>query len=102
MVLSSSALVFVSLGVWFASAHLNHSWEYPTKSGIGCNSFSPDDSANFLTFLEFLRAMDGAEKLIISAAVSLQPFLDSTGKPMTDVSRFAKVLDHIGSFLRIA
>lgn len=36
--------------------------------------------------------------LILSAAVSLKPFLDSNGNPMSDVSGFAKVLDYIGSF----
>jgi hypothetical protein len=38
-----------------------------------------------------------APNLILSAAVSLKPFLDSNGKPMSDVSEFAKVLDYIGS-----
>lgn len=36
--------------------------------------------------------------LILTAAVSLTPFLDSNGKPMSDVSGFAKVLDYIGLF----
>lgn len=33
--------------------------------------------------------------MILSAAVSIQPFASSTGAPMTDVSAFAKVLDFI-------
>jgi hypothetical protein len=38
-----------------------------------------------------------APNLILSAAVSLKPFLDSNDNPMSDVSGFAKVLDYIGS-----
>jgi chitinase len=58
---------------------------------------SANDSANFLSFLTTLRSQQGAQKLIISAAVSLTPFVDSNGTPMTDVSAFAKVLNYIGS-----
>ena len=67
--------------------------------GIGCNvvSTTNSDSANFLSFLQKLRSMDGAQKLSISAAVYLAPFIGSDGKPMKDVSGFAKVLDYIGS-----
>jgi chitinase len=56
-----------------------------------------NDSANFLAFLQTLRNQDGAEDLIITAAVSIKPFIGSDGNPMTDVSEFAKVLDYIGS-----
>jgi chitinase len=94
-VLILSARVFLSLRVWFA--HLNHSWEYPTTKGIGCNVASPNDSANFLTFLQLLRSMVEKDGLIISAAVSITPFLGSDGQPMSDVSEFAVVLDYIGS-----
>jgi hypothetical protein len=38
-----------------------------------------------------------APNLILSAAVSLNPFVGSDGNPMSDVSEFAKVLDYIGS-----
>jgi hypothetical protein len=38
-----------------------------------------------------------SQSLVLSAAVSLTPFMDSNGSPMTDVSQFAKVLDYIGS-----
>ena len=77
--------------------HLFCSWEYPSKQGIGCNTISTNDSANFLTFLQTLRSQEGAQNLIISAAVSITPFAGPSGTPMTDVSAFAKVLDYIGS-----
>ena len=77
--------------------HLFHSWEYPNKQGIGCNIVSANDSANFLSFLQTLRRQKGAGELIISAAVSIVPFAGSDGKPITDVSEFAKVLNYIGS-----
>jgi chitinase len=56
-----------------------------------------NDSANFLAFLQTLRNQDGAEDLIITAAVSIKPFIGSDGNPVKDVSEFAKVLDYIGS-----
>lgn len=77
--------------------HLLCSWETPGTQGIGCNIVSVNDTANFLTFLQTLRKQDGAQDLIVSAAVSIAPFLGADGNPMTDVSEFAKVLDYIGS-----
>ncbi|KAH9168902.1 chitinase [Lactarius sanguifluus] len=70
-------------------------WEYPNRQGIGCNTISTNDSTNFLSFLQTLRSQDGARDLIISAAVSVKPFVGSDGNPMTDVSEFAKVLNYI-------
>ncbi|KAI0263099.1 glycoside hydrolase [Gloeopeniophorella convolvens] len=70
-------------------------WEYPNKQGIGCNAISANDSANFLSFLQTLRSQDGAQDLILSAAVSITPFVGTDGTPMSDVSGFAKVLDYI-------
>jgi chitinase len=72
------------------------SWEYPNKQGVGCNTISPNDSANFLSFLQALRAK--ASNLILSAAVGITPFNGPDGNPMADVSAFAQVLDHIGKF----
>jgi chitinase len=74
-----------------------HSWEYPGTQGIGCNVVSANDSANFLSFLQTLREQDGAHNLILSAAVTITPFIGSDGKPLSDVSGFADVLDYIGS-----
>ncbi|KAH8984623.1 glycoside hydrolase family 18 protein [Lactarius akahatsu] len=70
-------------------------WEYPNRQGIGCNTISTNDSANFLSFLQTLRSQDGARDMIVSAAVSVKPFVGSDGNPMTDVSEFAKVLNYI-------
>ncbi|ESK96283.1 glycoside hydrolase family 18 protein [Moniliophthora roreri MCA 2997] len=75
---------------------IDFDWEYPNKQGIGCNQQSPDDAANFLSFLEQLRSDPVGSKLTLSAAVGIAPFVGSDGVPMTDVSGFAKVLDHIG------
>ncbi len=36
--------------------------------------------------------------LIISAAVSVLPFVGTDGKPLTDVSEFSVVLNYIGSY----
>ncbi|THH18711.1 hypothetical protein EW146_g2328 [Bondarzewia mesenterica] len=70
-------------------------WEYPNRQGIGCNILSPNDSSNFLSFLQTLRSQNGASNLTLSAAVSVTPFVGSDGAPMSDVSGFAKVLDYI-------
>lgn len=55
-----------------------------------------NDSVNFLSFLQTLRGQDGAQNLILSAAVAVTPFVGSDGTAMSDVSGFAKVLDYIG------
>ncbi|KAI0287685.1 glycoside hydrolase superfamily [Russula brevipes] len=70
-------------------------WESPAKQGIGCNIMSSGDSADFLAFLQTLRAMKGAENLLLSAAVGIKPFIGSDGNPLSDVTAFAKVLDYI-------
>ncbi|KAF8271824.1 glycoside hydrolase superfamily [Lactarius quietus] len=70
-------------------------WEYPAKQGIGCNTISTNDSANFLSFLQTLRSQEGANELIITAAVTITTFVGSDGNPMANVSAFAEVLDYI-------
>ncbi|KAG2353437.1 glycoside hydrolase superfamily, partial [Suillus spraguei] len=59
---------------------IQFSWEYPGKQGVGCNKISVDDTGINLT---------------VSAAVSLEPFTDVSGKPSADVSGFAQVFDYI-------
>ena len=89
-----SMLAFEILGVRLA--HLNHSWEHPGKQGIGCNVVSANDTTNFLSFLQMFRSMS-VPGLIISAAVSVNPFVGPDGVPTTDVSGFGQALDYIGS-----
>lgn len=72
------------------------SWEYPNHQGIGCNTIAPDDSANFLLFLQQLRQDPVAANITLTAAVGQTPFAGSDGTPTADVSAFATVLNHIG------
>jgi chitinase len=70
-------------------------WEYPAGTGIGCNLKSPSDTQNFLAFLQELRQDPTGKNLYISAAVAPTPFIGSDGNPMTNLSDFAAVLNHI-------
>jgi len=74
---------------------IDFDWEYPNGTGIGCNAKSPDDTANYLKFLQALRADPVGKNLILTAAVFVAPFNDANGTPSTDVSGFAKVLTYI-------
>ncbi|KAI0371354.1 glycoside hydrolase [Pilatotrama ljubarskyi] len=74
---------------------LDFDWEYPNKQGMGCNVIADDDSANFLAFLQALRADPAGANLTLSAAAGITPFNGPDGKPMADVSDFAKVLDYV-------
>ena len=64
-------------------------WEYPGQVGQSGNKATPEDSLNFLAFLQLLRKKlpKGAK---ITAAVQSQLFA-----PLSDVSAFAKVLDWV-------
>ena len=57
---------------------------------------SPQDSANFLSFLQETRQV--TSNLTLSAATSITPWIDATGTPLTDVSAYASVLDWIGEY----
>jgi chitinase len=74
---------------------LDFDWEYPATQGIGCNTINANDTANFLAFIQELRADPFGSKLILSAATAISPFADSDGNPSADVSAFSKVLDYI-------
>jgi len=74
---------------------IDFDWEYPNHQGIGCNTISEDDSANFLSFLQELRKDETGKKLMLTAATSITPFAGPDGTPMTDVSEFAKVLNYV-------
>ncbi|KAJ8522162.1 hypothetical protein ONZ45_g1245 [Pleurotus djamor] len=67
---------------------IDFDWEFPGRQGIGCNVVSPDDTSNFLEFLQELREDAFGRSLILTAAVSITPFA-------SDVSAFSEVLDYI-------
>jgi chitinase len=69
-------------------------WEYPGQNGAYGNGVSADDSDNFLIFVKLLRSMLGKDK-VISMATPLNVWYGSNGQPMTDVSAFAPLLDHV-------
>ena len=71
------------------------SWEYPTIQGIGCNTIDPDDTANFLTFLQELRNSTTGQGLILSATASVTSWAGPSGSPSQNLSQFSKVLDFI-------
>jgi chitinase len=73
---------------------LDFDWEYPALSGIGCNTKTANDTANFLAFIEELRADPLGSTLILSAATAMTPFTDWDGKPF-DVSGFSKVINSL-------
>ncbi|CCM01183.1 uncharacterized protein FIBRA_03231 [Fibroporia radiculosa] len=94
---SENRTAFVNAVLGLASKYnldgLDFDWEYPAQTGIGCNTNSPDDAANFLSFLQALRA--AASNLTLSAAVGDKPWTGSNGSPSTNVSAFAASLDYI-------
>ncbi|PCH41122.1 glycoside hydrolase family 18 protein [Wolfiporia cocos MD-104 SS10] len=69
-------------------------WEYPGQAGDAGNAVDPRDTANFLAFLQQLRAAlpQGAA---LSAAAQTVAFADADGAPAHDVSAFAAVLDWV-------
>ncbi|KAI0358738.1 chitinase [Trametes cingulata] len=74
---------------------IDFDWEFPVHGGLECNILGPEDTTNFLSFLQELRADPFGKKLILSAATSLTPWADPSGSPVADVSGFAKTLDWI-------
>ncbi|KAJ6532717.1 glycoside hydrolase family 18 protein [Mycena vulgaris] len=75
---------------------IDFDWEYPGRqTGLSCNVVSPDDSANFLSFLQELRGTPVGKNLVLTAAVGLTPFFGSGDEPLEDVSQYADVLDRI-------
>jgi len=92
--------LFVKAVTEFATKYsldgINFDWEYPASSNnIGCNIINPDDTSNFLAFLQELRANPVGANLTLSAATAITPFLDSSGNALTNVSAFADVFDFI-------
>lgn len=69
-------------------------WEYPGHEGAEGNNIDPNDSTNFLLLLQRLRAILPSDARI-TAATQTVPFVDASGLPMEDVSKFAEVLDWV-------
>ena len=69
-------------------------WEYPGTQGAGGNAVSSNDAANFLTFLQAVRAALPSDALI-SLATQVWPFTGPDGNSLSDVSGFADVIDWI-------
>ncbi|PIL36302.1 hypothetical protein GSI_01965 [Ganoderma sinense ZZ0214-1] len=65
------------------------------EQGIGCNAINPNDTSNFLAFLQEVRADPIGRNLILTAATSIAPWRGPDGNYLTDVTGFAKVLDWI-------
>ncbi|KAF9581418.1 hypothetical protein BGW38_001578, partial [Lunasporangiospora selenospora] len=74
-------------------------WEYPGRPGAACNTYAPQDSANYLILLRELRAQMDLEfptkRKLLTAAVRVQPFDGADGKPLADVSAYATYFDYI-------
>ena len=69
-------------------------WEYPGQQGNAGNGVSPSDTENLLLFLQLLRGMLPPSAKM-SAATQTVPFADSNGRPLQDLSEFARVLDWV-------
>jgi chitinase len=74
---------------------VSYSWEYPNHPGGGPNVHGPEDTANFLSFLQEFRKDPVGKNLILTAATYIAPFNGPDGSPLPDMSGFAKVLDWI-------
>ncbi|KPV77337.1 glycoside hydrolase family 18 protein, partial [Rhodotorula graminis WP1] len=68
-------------------------WCYPGTNGADGNQVSSSDTANMLKFLQALRA--ALPQKLLSTCTTQSAYVGADGSPLTDVSAFAKVLDHI-------
>ncbi|MBW0482640.1 hypothetical protein O181_022355 [Austropuccinia psidii MF-1] len=73
------ALVDFAKGFGFEGLDLD--WEYPNRAGIGCNSFSPDDTKNFGLLIKEIRAL--WPKAQLTAALGLTGLIGASGQPAT-------------------
>ncbi|GAA5899071.1 hypothetical protein JCM6882_004609 [Rhodosporidiobolus microsporus] len=69
-------------------------WEYPGVQGEGSNIVSPDDTANFLLFVQTLRSIAGPD-VRLAMAVSVGGMYGADGQRVTDLSGFAAVMDYV-------
>ncbi|KAJ7282704.1 chitinase [Mycena rebaudengoi] len=67
-------------------------WEYPGVQGIGCNTISTSDTANFLSMLQELRTSPIAANITLTAATAVVPFPSANA---TMIAEFAAVLNWI-------
>ncbi|KIJ37307.1 glycoside hydrolase family 18 protein [Sphaerobolus stellatus SS14] len=76
---------------------LDFDWEYPAGngSGLATNAWSLNDTGDFLTFFQELRANPATSNLILTAATPIHPWNNATIQPLTNVTEFAEVLDWI-------
>ncbi|KAI0047940.1 glycoside hydrolase family 18 protein [Auriscalpium vulgare] len=74
---------------------IDFDWEFPNGEGIGCNAHSADDTANFLSFLQELRADPTGSNLFLTAAAGIRPWNDAKGDPSKNVTGFSTVLDYV-------
>ncbi|PFH53950.1 glycoside hydrolase family 18 protein [Amanita thiersii Skay4041] len=73
---------------------IDFDWEFPGDPGIGCNVVASNDTENYLEFLrEFRRSPEGS-KTILSLAVFIKPYNDSS-RGTADLSEFNKVIDYV-------
>ncbi|KAI8139456.1 glycoside hydrolase superfamily [Fennellomyces sp. T-0311] len=64
---------------------INLDWEYPNSpNGVACNENDPEDTANYLKFVQKLREIL-PEGTLINAAVSTLPFNDENQTPSTSL-----------------
>ncbi|EKM75822.1 hypothetical protein AGABI1DRAFT_116147 [Agaricus bisporus var. burnettii JB137-S8] len=95
---ADSRTAFAKALLNFTTVHnmsgIDFDWEFPNKQGMGCNVISDNDTANFLELLKIVR-QQAPEGFKLTAAVGITPWNGPDGNPLTDVSEFAKVLDHI-------
>lgn len=80
---------------------LDFDWEYPGRQGLGCNTVNPEDTLNFISFLQELRKAE-PKKLWLSAALSLFPYNNKEGKrssnnelaPMADLLDYSMIMGY--------
>nr|AFD19009.1 chitinase 2 [Coprinellus congregatus] len=86
------AKAITDMAVQYELDGIDFDWEYPNLDGIGCNEKSPQDTANFLTFLQELKASPPGSRLMLTAAASIKPFMGEDAV-ITDASAFGEVFD---------
>ncbi|KAN0091384.1 Glycoside hydrolase superfamily [Tylopilus felleus] len=93
---AQNCTTFVQTAADLAMRHrINFDWQYPNNQAMGCNAINANNTANFLSFLQELRADPVGAKLTLSTATPVTPFHDASGNPSADLGDFARVLDYV-------